>query len=175
MHFRDAGSADAEAIAALHASSWRSAYQGILAADFLEREVDSDRRLLWRERLSSVRSDRQWVRVVVEGAELAGFVCVFLDEDEQWGALLDNLHVRPDVKGRGIGRQLMADAAAWVTERRPESALHLWVYETNTAARRFYERIGGMPVERVLHEAPDGHDVPAVRYVWEKPATLLRL
>ncbi len=171
--FRDAGVSDREAVAALHALSWRTAYRGILAQEFLENVVEQDRLEVWRTRLTATPPDRQLVRLAVEDDQLIGFGCAFLDEDERWGALLDNLHVRPDCKGRGIGRQLMAHVASWVLDRRPSSALHLWVLEENHPARRFYERLGGAAVERVIHPAADDREVPSVRYVWHQPSELV--
>jgi ribosomal protein S18 acetylase RimI-like enzyme len=150
----------------LHALSWRSAYRGILAQEFLENVAEDDRRLVWRDRFSNPDSKTRLVRVAVDGTGIVGFVCVFLDRDERWGALLDNVHVHPDLKGRGVGRQLMAQAASWVIEQRPASSLHLWVFEDNHSARGFYERFGGQSVESVLHRAADGNDVSAICYVW---------
>jgi len=98
---------------------------------------------------------------------MKGFVCVFLDADPHWGALLDNLHVSPSAQGRGLGRRLMAEAARWVRQHRPQSRLHLWVYEQNASARGFYERLGGIVTEHRIVDAPDGTQVPAIRYVWD--------
>jgi ribosomal protein S18 acetylase RimI-like enzyme len=166
MVFRDADFSDCEAVARLHALSWRAAYQGILAQDFLDKFAEDDRRRVWRARLSASDSETQLVRVAVQKGQLVGFVCVFLDEDERWGALLDNLHVHPELTGQGVGRQLIAQAASWVIDRRPASSLHLWVFEENHPARGFYERFGGIAVERVVHRSADGNEVPSVRYVW---------
>ncbi|MGQ0735753.1 MAG: GNAT family N-acetyltransferase [Acidobacteriota bacterium] len=174
MLVRSARPSDGEAIATLHALSWRRAYQGILAQEFLDHRADGDRRRLWRERLADPRSDTQLVRVAVTQDRIVGFVCVYLDHDERWGALLDNLHIHPDLTGRGVGRQLMAHAASWVLEHRPRSGLHLWVFEDNLAARGFYERFGGVPIDKALHHAPDGRDVRAVKYVWEDLGGLVR-
>ena len=171
--FRDAVVSDCVAVAALHALSWRVAYRGILAQDFLENNAEQDRLGVWRTRLTAAPPERQLVRVAVEDDQLVGFGCAFLDEDARWGALLDNLHVHPDYKGRGVGRQLMAHVAAWVIDRRPSSALHLWVFEENHPARRFYERLGGTAVERVIHPAADGREVPSVRYMWHEPSELI--
>jgi ribosomal protein S18 acetylase RimI-like enzyme len=174
MIFRNAEFSDWEAVARLHASSWRSAYQGILAQEFLDNFAEDDRRVVWRDRLSDPNSETRLVRVAVGGTTIAGFVCVFLDHDERWGALLDNVHVRPDLKGRGVGRQLMAQAASWVIDRRPASSLHLWVFEDNHSARAFYERFGGTSVERSVHHAADGNGVPAICYVWEDLTKLVK-
>ena len=74
---------------------------------------------------------------------MRGFACAYLEADPEWGCLLDNLHVVPDLKGKGLGRQLMTAVAEQVWRSNPHGRLHLWAYEQNLAARRFYERLGG--------------------------------
>ena len=44
--------------------------------------------------------------------------------------------------------------------------LHLWAYEQNLSARRFYERLGGVITLRHAELALDGTEVNAVRYCW---------
>ena len=83
MTFRDAESSDCEALAQLHAVSWRRTYQGILAQQYLDTFAEDDRRLVWRARLSDPVSDAQLVRVAVNDDEIDGLVCLFLDEDER--------------------------------------------------------------------------------------------
>jgi steroid delta-isomerase-like uncharacterized protein len=160
---------DVQAIAKLHAESWRSAYRGSLSDEYLDGQVYADRLSLWSAKFSSPDSDLFLVLLASRDAEPAGFVCAVLDEDETWGALLDNLHVLPAWKGRGLGRKLMADAAKWVAGRRPGSPLHLWVIEGNEEARSFYERLGGRSLDRKLWNAPDGRGVALLRYVWNDP------
>ena len=164
---------DAHSIATLHVASWRSAYRGILRDDFLDGAAERVLGELWRERLVVAPSPNQWVAVLEDDGAPVGFACVLLDEDPRWGALLDNLHVAPAVKGRGIGRTLIATAAEWTIAERPGSAFHLWVFEKNAPARRFYERLGGVMVERERAPALDGQPVDSVRYAWDQPATLV--
>jgi GNAT superfamily N-acetyltransferase len=164
---RIAKAADAHAIAMLHAESWRSAYRGILSDAFLDGPIFAERRALWEARLSGEPPiPSQHVALAERDGEATAFVCVQLDADPTWGALLDNLHVSPSAKGLGLGRRLMAEAATWVLRQRPDSRLHLWVYEQNLPARRFYEHLGGVANEQGLHEAPDGSRAKAVRYGW---------
>jgi len=157
---------DVQAIAKLHAESWRSAYRGLLSDDYLDERVFADRLSLWSEKLTSHDLDSFLVLLASRDAEPIGFVCMILDEDQAWGALLDNLHVLPAWKGKGLGRKLMAEAARWVASRRPGSPLHLWVIEANEEARSFYERLGGRPLGRKPWSAPDGKAVGLIRYVW---------
>lgn len=154
------------AIAKLHTDSWQSAYRGILRDDFLEGPLPENRRMLWHERLSKSEPAGQFVLVDDQGGAIRGFACAFLDADPQWGCLLDNLHVVPDLKGRGLGRLLMIAVVQRVWLSNPVSRLHLWAYEQNLGARRFYERLGGVMNERHAELAPDGTEVKVVRYCW---------
>jgi GNAT superfamily N-acetyltransferase len=167
MTIRLAGLADAVAIAQLHTHSWQTAYRGILREDFLQGPLADNRRLLWHTRLSdSTRADRFVLVDDDQGGAIRGFACAFLDADPEWGCLVDNLHVVPDLKGQGLGRQLMAAVAERVRLSNPSSGLHLWAYEQNLGARRFYERLGGVINERHAEPALDGTRVNAVRYCW---------
>jgi GNAT superfamily N-acetyltransferase len=166
MTIRAARLADAVAIAQLHTESWQSAYRGILRDDFLEGPLAENRRRLWQTRLSDCKRADQFVLVDAHGGAIRGFACAFLDADPVWGCLLDNLHVVPDLKGQGLGRQLMTAVAERVWLSNPSSRLHLWAYEQNLVARRFYERLGGVSDERHAELALDGTQVNAVRYCW---------
>ena len=168
MTIRAAGLADADAIAQLHARSWQTAYRGILSDEFLQGPLRENRRALWHSRLADTERSGQFVLVDVQGGALCGFACGFLEADPEWGCLLDNLHVVPDLKGKGLGRQLMSAVAQQVLRSNPSSRLHLWAYEQNLAARRFYERLGGINTLRHAELAPDGTEVNAVRYCWSE-------
>jgi ribosomal protein S18 acetylase RimI-like enzyme len=158
---------DADAIAALQIESWRSAYRGFLPDAFLDGPIVEDRLRLWRARLPAPAPERRLVLEAITNGALAGFVCVLLDAEPQWGALLDNLHVRPDLKGLGIGKQLFERARNWVGTVAPTARMHLTVIEENVAARRFYDRQGGTIVERKVVEVVRGTRLPVVRYSWE--------
>lgn len=168
MTIRAAGLADADAIAQLHTLSWQTAYRGILSDEFLLGPLHENRRLLWHARLSDRDRADQFVLVDEQGGTLRGFACAYLDADPEWGCLLDNLHVVPDLKGKGLGRQIMTAVAQRVLLSNPYGRLHLWAYEQNLAARRFYERLGGVITGRQAEPALDGTEVNAVRYCWSE-------
>ena len=90
-------------------------------------------------------------------AEAGGDVVAVMALDEQW---LDDLYVRPEHAGEGIGSALLDLAKAL----RP-AGFELWVFEINAPARRFYERHG-----LVLRERTDGagneERAPDLRYRW---------
>ena len=168
MTIRAAGLADAAAIAQVHTHSWQSAYRGILSDGFLQGPLLENRRVLWHTRLSRTNRPDQFVLLDEQEGAIRGFACAFLDADPEWGCLLDNLHVVPDLKGKGLGRQLMAAVAERVLLFNPRGRLHLWVYEQNLAARRFYERMGGRSTLCQAELALDGTEVNAVRYCWSE-------
>jgi ribosomal protein S18 acetylase RimI-like enzyme len=60
---------------------------------------------------------------------------------EDGTADLVSMWVRPSSRGRQVGEALVEAAARWA-KARDFCALFLWVTETNTAARRLYERCG---------------------------------
>ena len=98
-----------------------------------------------------------------------------LDDDPQWGALLDNLHVRADWQRHRLGSRLVAASARVVVEERPGRGLYLWVLEQNDRARAFYAARGGREVERVDEEAVDGTSTVILRVAWPDPTTATRI
>jgi GNAT superfamily N-acetyltransferase len=172
VRLRRAQGADEPAIARLHADSWRAAYRGILCDEFLDDTVVANRRELWRTRFSEIDREDQFILVSEERGEIQAFACAFLDADPEWGTLLDNLHVLPGLKGRGLGRQLMSAVAEKVRRHGLQSTLHLWVYEQNIQARGFYEGLGGIVGDCVGEAAPDGSRVNVLRYGWRELSLL---
>ena len=171
---RPARATDADAIARLHAESWRSMGRGIMSEAYLEELVYAERREVWHARLEG-GNPRFLTFVAVQREGLHGFICFKLKADRQYGTLLDNLHVDPRLCGRGLGEALMRVGVLQVEEVSPGEPMHLLVFEANLGARRFYERLGGQAEARVEHALPEGKgSAPAVRYVWTAPVRLRR-
>ncbi len=164
--FRRATGTDAEGIASLHTESWRDAYRSIFPDSYLNGPIADERANLWKSRFSCLGHDRFFVLLAETPGELIGFVCVLLDEAPQWGACLDNLHVLPGWRGRGVGRLLLGRAAQWVMSTEPGWPIHLWVFEANAGARCFYDALGGEVVEHHLKEVVKGIKIPSLLYVW---------
>jgi GNAT superfamily N-acetyltransferase len=175
--FRLAGPADAEAVAKLHADSWRRHYRGAYSDAFLDGDVFADRLAVWTDRLRE--PDPHRCTILAEDTSLVGFVNTFFGDDPGWGALLDNLHVADGRKRRGIASRLLALTAEAAAERAVQTGLYLWVLEQNVEARAFYEARGGRCVERAPVSPPGGiasrvTGSPAkLRYAWPDTAMLL--
>ncbi len=165
LKLRHATVEDAEGIARLHADSWRRNYRGMMRDEFLDGDIMQDRLLVWRERLHAP-APNQLVVVAEDGRALHGFVCVFGDDDARWGSLIDNLHVRHGVQTKGIGRQLMREAAAWVALNYPERGLYLWVMQANHNAQGFYEHLGGTNQGAEVRQNAQRGPAHVFRYTW---------
>jgi ribosomal protein S18 acetylase RimI-like enzyme len=173
VSYREASEGDAEAIAVLHADSWRRHYRGTYLDSYLDGDVVADRLSVWRGRLAPPRLN-QYTAVAVGDGETVGFAHVVYDADERWGALLDNLHVTSNLKGNGIGTRLLSEVARALLEDRPTSALHLWVLDQNTAAQSFYDARGGTRVQTELRGPfPGGGHALGHRYFWADPTVLV--
>jgi ribosomal protein S18 acetylase RimI-like enzyme len=172
MRYRQAAANDVAAIASLHAESWRRHYRGAYLDSHLDGDVVADRMAEWSDRLSGSGAGRHTVVADLCG-DVTGFAHVILDTDPTWGAYLDALHVRHDLKRHGIGARLIAEAARAVARRRPSAGLYLWVLEQNAAAQAFYAAQGGSLVGRELSGPfPGGGYAFAFRYAWPDPSEL---
>jgi ribosomal protein S18 acetylase RimI-like enzyme len=155
--------ADADRIAALHTASWRSAYAALLPASYLHGPVAEEHREQWRARTASLGPGRLLL-VAYEDGELHGFIYLCTVADGR--VHVDNLHVRPDRVGTGLGRSLLRRGFAWAAAAHPGRDVFLEVLRGNDRAIVFYERQGGLrTAERPLRLAPD-LVVGEVEYTW---------
>jgi ribosomal protein S18 acetylase RimI-like enzyme len=162
---RRASAADADAIAALHAASWRSAYRGIFKDATLGPSLDGERQAHWRGKLAAMAPDDT---VLIAGD--LGFVAVWAKGDPGFGAYIDNLHVRPERRSGGLGRRLLGEAMRQVANH-GETGAYLWVFDDNARAIDFYHRLGGEIVESGFDEI-DGAQVAHSRIAWRDTARL---
>lgn len=169
IQLRGISAADADDVAGLHAKSWRASYRGILRDSYLDGPIFEERTALWRGRLAGQAADQLGL-VAVSGQRLIGFVYAFVDYDERWGTLLDNLHVLPAHQGGGVGRRLMTELAHELVGREAAGGVHLWVFDANRRARRLYERLGARVVGGNTIRAPGGGEVTQSLYAWESAA-----
>lgn len=163
---------DVETVAALHAGSWRTAYRGILSDAYLDGGALENRRAHWRARLLTP-GPRQAGFIADHAGAPAGLAFLLGDDDPEYGTLLDNLHVLDEARRLGLGRTLLAACAREVLARGWQPRLHLWVFEVNSGARRFYERHGGVARGIAPLVTSEGTAHPTVRYAWDDVSTLL--
>ena len=178
LRFRSAEAADAAAVAALHADSWRRHYRGAFSDAFLDGDVGGYLLAEWTWRLSEPDPQARTIVAEVDGV-VVGLAHTQLGEDAAWGALLDNLHVTYGLKRMGVGTRLLALTAQAVVDSSPASGLYLWVLEQNAGARAFYSARGGTCVETSADSAPGGDpsrlngNPMCLRIAWPDPSNLV--
>jgi ribosomal protein S18 acetylase RimI-like enzyme len=74
--------------------------------------------------------------------------------------------VLPRHRGQGVGEKLLQSMVAQLAARVSDAGLHLWVFEANRAALRFYERLGGRVVEQKTSEIPAAGGKAVLRVHW---------
>jgi len=124
MLIREANERDVMTIANLHAESWRSVYRGLMTDDYLDSRIQSERLAVWQERFSATAHKSMFVLLAELSTRAVGFVCVFPEEDPVFGSHLDNLHVTPELTGRGIGIRTAAFKAAFQFPRDDQFLQH---------------------------------------------------
>jgi GNAT superfamily N-acetyltransferase len=83
------------------------------------------------------------------GAPLAGMALWFLNASTwtgRHGIYLEDLYVRPEFRGLGIGQALMAELAGICVDR-GYARLEWWVLDWNTPALEFYRRLGARAMD----------------------------
>ncbi len=132
---RPARPADAERIARVQLSTWRTAYASLLPASALEvPEVQAA--ALWLGAVESPPSPAHRVLVAFERDELVGFAAFGPEGDSPAVVELSTLLVEPRWGRRGHGSRLMAAA---VEDWRRDGAVRAvcWAWEGDAATRGF--------------------------------------
>jgi ribosomal protein S18 acetylase RimI-like enzyme len=167
MIFRNANNDDVEIIANLHSLSWQKTYRGSFTDDFLDNHVHENRKSAWTQKIY-YPSDNQFVILCEIDNLLAGFVCAFGNKSEEFGTYIDNLHVLPELKGKGIGKDLMKQVSSWSIQTYNQPKLYLEVLENNYTARGFYEKMGGINHIIFSEIMESGNTQNVCLYTWEK-------
>ena len=162
---RPATGADVLAMAKVHIVSWRESYPGMLPEPMLARMSIADEAIRWQRMLDRPGA---WGRGIAFVAEQDGAIVGYGSCGEQRSERLrergftgeiGELYVLRSAQGNGVGSGLMKAMAA-VLLNRGHRGMSLWVLEPNSAARRFYERLGGTPMAR-----KDG-SLTEIAYAW---------
>ncbi len=156
------------AIGALRSRAWPAAYRGILPDAMLDEMPLGEEE--WQAVARGERGDeRLWVAFA--GGKIVGYCHTGPSRDADAPQGRDevySLYVEPDLIGFGVGYPLFEKALSDLRERGSE-VVTLWVLESASRARRFYE-IAGMSTDGSRRDECHGvAGVPAVRYRYEFP------
>ena len=154
-------------IAIVHVRSWQAAYRGLVPQDYLDSLDAEQRRPVWERIVGEAEWPRAGTLVAEEGKNVVGFasICPARDDDKEPANAgeLAAIYLLPEAWGKGLGRELMISALSALSDAGFGEAT-LWVLDTNSRARRFYEAAGWHADGAVKQDARRGFVLNEVRY-----------
>ena len=169
VRLRRATQADADAIGEMHVQAWREAYAGLMPDAVLADLDPRQRAALWH----GIIGKGGFVQLAEQDGAIVGFGSSGEQRDTSlpFAGEIAALYVLRRAQRLGVGRRLMTAMASDLLAQGYGSA-SLWVLESNTPARRFYEALGGRQVARREQERLGVTDV-GVAYGWQDVTKLL--
>ena len=168
---REARPDDAVRIAELHVGGWQE-FRSFVPLEVMEARTVGSRTAEWAEFLRGDRTGT-WTTVAELEGTVVGFASTRLltERDHTARGEIKNLFVDEAVRGAGVGKRLLADAARWLAANGGEP-IALYSF-TENPYRGAYDRLGGA----VFGERPtewSGIVVPETGYLWPSAAELIR-
>jgi ribosomal protein S18 acetylase RimI-like enzyme len=159
---------DAARIAEIHVLGWQGGYRGLMPQDYLDGLDPADRlpyRIQWLRGVDWCRGG--CLVVAADDGMLAGFADVgeSRDDDAEPDKIgeVRAIYLAPDSWGKGLGRELMTAALTHLASLGYDEVT-LWVLDTNTRARRFYEAAGFRPDGAIKIDDSRAFRLQEVRY-----------
>ena len=167
---RNATAADAESIATVQIQSWRETYRGLLADTVLDDLRHEDRAGLWKRIIASNAQYPMNAQFVAEAADkFVGFGSCGLGRSRDcleagYEGEISALYVLKSYQNHGFGSAIF-DLMLTHLVSGGLASVSLWVLDTNTPARDFYERRGGVAFG-TRTENDHGRSVTDIAYGW---------
>lgn len=159
MDIRHMEPRDADEVSRLYVKSWQAGYKELLPQYYLDL-LSPDR---WKDKFAGLPGSF----VLTEGGIIAGHSCARPAEDERmpgWGEV-HTLYVLPEFWGKGFGTALLDNLVKWL-EKQGFERIYLWALDTNTRARRLYEKYGFTATSDALLCKVGNAEVTDIRYIW---------
>ena len=161
---------DADEMGRIHVAAWRTAYEGVMPAPFLEGLDETPSADRWRAVLAGEVTPPDGLRVDVLVAEAAGRVVAMASFGDGRDRLPDDptgelwmLNAHPDAFGSGAATALAAEVNRRLAIDHEQA--FLWVVDDNPRARRFYEREGWRPDGVTKRQEIGGDEIEEIRLV----------
>lgn len=149
-------------IAAIYATSWKTAYRGMVPQDYLD-QLSAD---YWTEKLATMKYGAVLLRHGERYIGTSYYTSSRSEAFQGFGEVV-SLYLLPEYFGQGLGQSLL-QAAEERLYRQGFDRLHLWVLAENTRARRFYERNGYHLTEHAMELVIGGKPLIEIAYQKEK-------
>jgi ribosomal protein S18 acetylase RimI-like enzyme len=159
---------DAAGMAKVHLETWRSAYQGILPADFLDGLSIQTTAEKWRAAFIKMSVDEAIFVAENEAKEIVGIASCGPErsQDPIYQGEIYVLYVLPACQRQRVGRRLVAACVQHLITQISAETLLIWVMAENPY-RAFYESLGGSLVREKSVQV-GGKMILDVGYGWEE-------
>ncbi len=163
MDIKTASIQDVKDISRIHASSWKTAYKGIIPQEYLDNLKDD----FWVPAFEKWISDHTITsKLIYEGDKAIGCIAYGKSRDSSlpdWGEIV-SIYVLPEYFGRGYGKQLLESAINDMHCQGFEN-IYLWVLEDNTRAHKFYKKHGFLESEDRITCEISGKELIDFRFI----------
>jgi len=162
VSFRRAVPAHAAAVADIHATAWRSTYQGLIPHLHLERLIAKRGPAWWRRQIEAGTN----ITLLLFDGEPQGYASWGVTRGSwPWRAgEIFELYVNPVYQGVGLGSKLFA-AVRQELKREGLARLVVWALKDNENACAFYGGLGGV-VMAAAQEHYGSVALTRVAFVW---------
>ena len=164
MNIRKATPKDVPLISRIHARSWKYAFKGHLPQSYLDNLKED----FWEPTFKKwLEEGTVTVRLLSIHGQMAGCISYGRAQDEKhpdWGEIR-SLYLLPEYMGCGFGKHLLKTGMDDL-RKRGYKTIYLWVLDTNTHARHFYEKNGFRKTEDLLIVELGGKQLTDIRYIY---------
>tara|TARA_R110000868_G_scaffold411733_1_gene708213 strand:- start:47440 stop:47958 length:519 start_codon:yes stop_codon:yes gene_type:complete len=166
---RDVTIADVNDICAIHVAAWHNAYVDIISKSYLDEHVTvENKRFQWSGFLKRRDPEKSLFLIITDNENPIGFAQGWVDHNHSKNYRLNALYLNPQKTRQGYGRVLVHTFKETVQKQGYENML-ISVLKENHAARKFYEKIGGVhqPHLADVWNCPDGKKYAEETYVFK--------
>ena len=163
IEIRRAKPSDAKDVADTHDDAWRTAYQGIIPGNELDKLISRRGPDLWD---SAIRKGSR-ITLLQFGDKIAGYANYGRNRARSlfYEGEVYELYLRPEYQGLGFGRRLFS-AARKDLQQSGLRSLVVWALSDNDPAVSFYRALGGRAVAR-SSEKFGSKTLDKVAYAWQ--------
>ncbi len=162
---------DAEAIADIHARTWKNTYKDLIDEKDISNITYENRKTLW-ETILSVQTGNRCTYVIHNEEQIVGFISGGPERTKRFNydTEIYNIYLLDEFQQQGLGVRLLYVFAVEMKKRGYRSIL-VWILKKNPSSR-FYERYEAKPVGTVETSIGEG-TYQETAYGWENIDDLL--
>ncbi|MFC4559125.1 GNAT family N-acetyltransferase [Virgibacillus kekensis] len=163
---------DAEAIAEIHVSSWKSTYTDLLEEKDISNITYENRKALW-ETILRIKKKEQCTLVIEDFEKIVGFISGGPERTKRFNydSEIYTIYLLDDYQRQGLGAKLLKSFTEEMKDRGYKSIL-VWILTQNPSSR-FYERFNAEPVGEELTTIGEG-TYQETAYGWNDIDELLK-